>query len=120
MGAVSKYKPETEWLTPERCYITELANSAYDETCSIALARVSPGVVTQLHSVSGAIERYVILEGRGRVEIDAVDPVLVKRFDIVNIPAGVSQRIANAGKTDLVFLAIRTPRFKPDRYRRLE
>ena len=120
MGAVSTYKPETEWLTPERCYITQLANSADDESCSIALTRVSPGVVTQLHSVTGAIERYVILEGQGRVEIDGEAPVLVKRFDVVNITASVSQRIANAGDRDLLFLAICTPRFKPDRYRSLE
>jgi mannose-6-phosphate isomerase-like protein (cupin superfamily) len=77
-------------------------------------------VVTKLHSVTGAMERYVILEGQGRVEIDGADPVLVKRLDVVNIPAGVSQRIANTGGSDLLFLAICTPRFKPDRYRSSE
>jgi hypothetical protein len=42
MGAISKYKPETEWLMPERCYITALANSADDENRSIALAASAP------------------------------------------------------------------------------
>jgi mannose-6-phosphate isomerase-like protein (cupin superfamily) len=34
----------------------------------------------------------------------------------VLIPAGVAQRIANAGDDDLVFLAICTPRFEHSAY----
>ena len=40
--------------------------------------------------------------------------------DVVIIPAGVRQRIANNGNEDLVFLAICTPRFQAENYTDLE
>src|SRR5678816_2979358 len=60
---IAKFKPETEFATPERCHIVELINLPEDADCSIARARVQPGVVTQLHSLRGVTERYVIVQG---------------------------------------------------------
>jgi mannose-6-phosphate isomerase-like protein (cupin superfamily) len=40
----------------------------------------------------------------------------VKAGDVVLIPAGKFQRIANVGKDDLVFLCICTPRFEAKHY----
>jgi mannose-6-phosphate isomerase-like protein (cupin superfamily) len=117
---ILRYAPSREFLTPERCYITELANTDSDETCSIALARVLPEVTTQLHAIEAGVERYVIVDGEGMVEVDGAAPERVKRFDVVQIPAGVSQRITNAGRGDLILLCICTPRFKPSRYLNLE
>jgi mannose-6-phosphate isomerase-like protein (cupin superfamily) len=119
-SSVLKYVPQSEFLTPERCYITELSNSDRDEACSVALARVRPGVTTQLHAIEASVERYVIVEGEGMVEIDGTAPECVRRFDIVHIPAGVSQRITNAAQEDLLLLCICTPRFKPAKYLDLE
>jgi len=113
---VSKYYPESEFYTPERCYIVELHNCEEDESCSIARARVSPGVRTQLHALRGIDERYLILEGEGSVEIGGGPHVPVTMFDTVAIPAGVSQRITNTGKSDLIFLCVCTPRFRPEAY----
>ncbi|WP_027159935.1 cupin domain-containing protein [Methylobacter luteus] len=120
METVFRFNPETEFYTDEKCFIIELLNTPDDETCSIARARVEPGITTCLHAVRGTVERYVILEGEAEVEIDGTPFVTVRPLDIVYIPTGISQRIRNTGKTDLVFLAICTPRFKPESYLDLE
>jgi|SRR6267154_5025486 len=108
--------PKRSFFTPERCYIVELENSNDDEGCSIAHARVRPGVTTQLHAAKNATERYVILEGEGKAEIGGGVPTIVRPLDVVAIPAEVSQRITNIGKTNLIFLCVCTPRFRPESY----
>lgn len=109
-----------EVYTPERCYIIELANTPDDPSASIALARVVPGVTTRWHRLAGTIERYVIIEGRGRVEVGDLAPRDVAAGDVVIIPPLCRQRIANIGKNDLAFLAICTPRFEQKNYEDLE
>ncbi|QJD30540.1 cupin domain-containing protein [Methylococcus geothermalis] len=105
-----------EYYFDERCYITEWWNSPADDDVSIAQARVEAGVTTRLHRLRNVTERYLILQGEGRVEIGALEPEVVGPGDVAVIPPGVSQRIANTGNTDLVFLAICTPRFTPEIY----
>lgn len=117
---LSRFRPETEFTTPERCHIVEVHNLAADEDCSIARARVEPGVTTALHLLTGTVERYVILEGEGLVEVAGDPPAPVRALDVVCIPADATQRITNTGTTDLVFLCVCTPRFRPEAYRALE
>ena len=109
-----------EVYTPERCYIIELANTPDDPDASIALARVVPGITTRWHRLVGTIERYVIIEGRGRVEVGDLPPREVAAGDVVIIPALCRQRITNIGKQDLTFLAICTPRFQQNNYEDVE
>ena len=109
-----------EYYTDERCDILELSNSADDPAVSIARARVAPRVTTRWHRLRGTTERYVILEGRGSVEIGELAPQLVQPGDVVVIPPLCRQRIVNVGETDLLFLAICTPRFRPENYEDLE
>jgi mannose-6-phosphate isomerase-like protein (cupin superfamily) len=59
----------------------------------------------------------VILEGKGRAEVGDEQPREVGPGDVVLILPSCRQRIANIGDTDLVFLAICTPRFVPEAYR---
>jgi mannose-6-phosphate isomerase-like protein (cupin superfamily) len=113
---VRRMNPGAEFYTPEKCYIIELSNTPDDQDASIARARVEAGVTTRWHRVVGTRERYVILEGRGRVEIGSLPPQDVGPGDVVLIPPSCRQRIANTGRGDLVFLAICTPRFRPDAY----
>jgi len=108
--------PAAEVLTEERCHILELSNSPGDPQMSIARARVEPGVTTRWHRVLDTLERYVILDGVGRMEIGDYPPQEVQAGDVVMIPPSVRQRIANVGEGDLVFLAICTPRFMPGAY----
>jgi mannose-6-phosphate isomerase-like protein (cupin superfamily) len=111
--------PPEEVLTSEGCYILELSNSADDPAVSIARARVTPGVTTRWHRVLDTTERYVIIEGSGRVEVGDVSPRDVRPGDVVFIPPSIRQRITNTGARDLIFLAICTPRFTPGAYEEL-
>jgi mannose-6-phosphate isomerase-like protein (cupin superfamily) len=109
-----------EFHTSEGCYIAALSNSVEDPDVSIARARVAPGVTTRWHRLAGTVERYVILEGRGRVELGDLAPAEVAAGDVVLIPPMCRQRITNTGSRDLVFLAICTPRFSIDTYEEIE
>ena len=110
---------EGEVWTSERCFIREVHNQPEDPFMSIARARVPVDVTTALHALDGVEERYVIQEGRGLVEV-AGRSWTVRAGDVVRIPPGEAQRIANSGVDDLVFLCICTPRFRPEVYRDLE
>ena len=110
----------SEYATPERCSILELSNDADDPELSVARARVAPGVTTAWHSLEGIAERYVIQSGAGRVEVGEMGACEVACGDVVRIPPGVRQRIANTGAEDLIFLALCTPRFRPECYKDLE
>lgn len=110
----------------EGCWIQEWSNHPDDPECSIARARVPAGARTRWHRLHETTERYVVLEGRGRVEIAprpdfegvadaAVEQTEIGPGDVVVIPAGAGQRV-QAHDADLVFLAICTPRFVPARY----
>ena len=110
---IVKAKSLTEYLTHERCHLYENLSS---ERVSIARARVKPGVTTVAHHLEGTDEIYVITKGRGRIYIGNLTPTDVTAGDVVAIPAGTSQRIANVGKADLVFYCVCTPRFTADCY----
>jgi mannose-6-phosphate isomerase-like protein (cupin superfamily) len=109
-----------EYPTDELCHILETWNRNDDTAVSVARARVEPGTTTRLHRLHGIAERYLILEGTGRVEVGSLAPGLVARGDMVYIPPGCPQRITNTGDTDLVFLAVCTPRFIPEAYEDIE
>jgi hypothetical protein len=61
--------PGVEVFIDEGCHILELSNDDSDPALSIARARVEPGVTTKWHRLRDTVERYVILDGMGRVEI---------------------------------------------------
>ena len=105
-----------EYYFKEGCFILELSNSPDDPDLSIARARVRPGVTTRLHRLQGITERYVILDGEGVVTVDGLAGRPVGPGDVVIIPPASSQQIFNSGATDLVFLAVCTPRFVPENY----
>ena len=109
-----------EFETDERCHIIEVANDTGDEQLSIARARVEPGMTTAWHRLDGISERYLIISGQGLVEVDELEPTIVAAGDVVRIPAGAAQRIANTGDDQLIFYALCTPRFEAQAYVNLE
>lgn len=119
-GCVHSPVEADEFATDERCFILESWNREDDPGLSIARARVAPGVTTRLHRLSDTIERYLILSGAGVVEVEGMAPRPVRPGDVVYIPAGSGQRIANPGTEDLVFLALCTPRFRPEVYQDMD
>jgi len=114
--AVKRINHRTEVYTPEKCYIIEMSNPDDDPDASIARARVEPGVTTRWHRLVGITERYVLLEGSALVEVGNLSPQELSVGDVVLIPPSCRQRITNLGKTDLLFLAICTPRFRTEMY----
>ena len=84
--AIKPINLSAEFYTAENCYILELSNTPDDPAASIARARVTPGVTTRWHRLVGTTERYVILEGRGRVEVGSLPPQDVSSGDVVLIP----------------------------------
>lgn len=119
-AAIRKRKPADEVLTAEKCHILELSNNPDDAEVSIARARVEPGVSTRWHRLKGVTERYLILNGTGRVEVGDLAPQEVTVGDTVLIPQMVRQRITNTGDRDLIFLAVCTPRFTWEIYEDIE
>lgn len=117
---IQHYKPDDEFYFEERCYISELSNSDNDPDVSIARARVKPGVTTRWHRLEGIVERYVILEGSGKVEVGDLAPAELGPGDTVIIPELCPQRITNTGQDDLIFLAICSPRFRAEAYLDIE
>ena len=115
--AVRRASDVVEFESAERCWILEVANDADDPACSIARARVAPGVTTEWHFLAGIAERYVIVSGRGRVEVGELPPTDVGPGDVVRIPPDVPQRITNVGAVDLIFYCVCTPRFDAAAYR---
>ena len=114
------HNPNSEFFTEELCHITELSNSPNDPEQSIARARVAPGITTCWHALIDTTERYVLISGQGIVEIGDLPPTAMNPLDVAIIPAGMRQRITNSGTTDLVFLAICTPRFRPECYQHID
>ncbi len=110
--------PQAFW-TDERCYITELCNTEALAGGSLAIARVEAGVTTQWHSLSGITETYIVIEGRGMMEVGERS-FEIGDHDQVVIPPGCPQRITNLGDGDLRFYCLCTPRFYPESYQNLE
>ena len=109
-----------EYYFAEGCFITELHNTPEDPAVSVARVRVEPGRTTRWHSLAAIRERYLVLEGSGLVEIGNQPPRQIGPGETVQIPPGCCQRITNTGATDLIFLAVCTPRFTTAAYGDLE
>jgi mannose-6-phosphate isomerase-like protein (cupin superfamily) len=107
---------EAEFPIRERCHVVELLEDAAVPDISIARCRVEPGVTTELHSLTGIDEVYVVLSGSGIMHDGRRSGQRVGAMDCVRIPAGYPQRVHNDGAEELVFLAICTDRFVPECY----
>ena len=108
---IIKQNSDDEFYTEEKCFIIDSSNSTDDDAISIACARVEPGITTKWHYLDGVDERYLIISGKGKVEIGDLEPEIVKSGDIVLIPAGLKQRITNIANIDLIFYCVCSPRF---------
>ena len=117
---IIKKNTDKEFYTDERCFIIEALNSPDEDSMSIAQARVEPGITTAWHYLYNIDERYLIIAGKGKMEVGDKAPAMVGSGDVVLIPAGTRQRITNIGDGDLIFFCICTPGFKQERYHSME
>lgn len=120
LAMIKNNEKTKEYFFEEGCYITELWNENTDDDVSIARARLAAGETTRNHALRDTIERYLILYGEGIVYVGDDEPRKVQQNDVVLIPAATSQYIKNTGNSDLLFLAICTPRFKAENYLALQ
>lgn len=111
--------PAKAYLTRERCSINPLVGGGEPGEVSIALARVSPGVTTELHRLRGTDEQYLVLRGRGRMTVGE-RAFEIAPGDVVLIPAGIAQRVEALGPADLEFYCVCSPQFRPECYEPLE
>ncbi len=109
-----------EFYTEERCHISELLNDATNPLLSMARCRVERGITTQLHALDKPEETYFIEQGCGIMDDGRGNLIEVVTGDSVKIPENLPQRIRNTGESDLIFMAICSPRFQPDCYLNLE
>ena len=116
---VSRTTDTNEFWIRERCFIREIVNTDRIPDFSLCETRVEAGITTELHSLD-VKEWYIILRGSGLMEVGGDPAFEVGPGDIVEIPAGVSQRITNTGDDDLVLQCVCVPRFYPDSYKPLE
>jgi mannose-6-phosphate isomerase-like protein (cupin superfamily) len=115
-GPLRRPDEAAEYWFHEGCHILEIINEPADPDASVARARVPAGATTRWHRLAATTERYLILSGSGEAWVGDVGPLPVAPGDLVLIPPGVRQRVRAADREDLVFLAICTPRFRPENY----
>ncbi len=79
---------------------------------SLAHATLPPGGVSLLHQLK-TTEVYYLLSGSGLMEIDGESQNVVAG-DTVYIPPFARQRISNTGTTNLDFLCLVDPAWRPE------
>ena len=72
------------------------------------ISTYQPMGYVQLHTHKVQEQIYHILEGEGLMEI-AGQRRVVRKHDVIYIPAGVEHGISNTGLTDLTFIVATTP-----------
>jgi mannose-6-phosphate isomerase-like protein (cupin superfamily) len=80
---------------------------------SLAEARLPPGAATAPHYHPQAEEIYYLLEGRGRMQIEA-EIREVAAGDAIAIPPGQRHQITNIGDQALRFLCCCAPAYEHD------
>lgn len=104
-----------EFEAGDGCLLREFFNPNKDniKACySLAHAKVVPGQHTKNHRLDTS-EVYYILRGEAVMHIDD-EAANLYPDDVVYIPPGSVQSIKNIGKTDLDFICIVDPAWKPE------
>jgi mannose-6-phosphate isomerase-like protein (cupin superfamily) len=104
-----------EIIAGDNTILKELLNPLKDKIItnySLAHAKVKPGEITFAHRLKSS-EVYYVLEGEGEMYIDN-ERERVSAGQAIYIPPNSVQRIKNTGMSDLVFLCIVDPAWKPE------
>jgi len=104
-----------EFISGDSAVLREMLNPLKEDLAlrySLAWARVLPGRITRLHRLKTS-EVYYILEGRGEMHIDE-ERREVGPGQAVYVPPHSRQRIRNTGGSDLLFLCIVDPAWRPE------
>ena len=110
-----KLKDAPEFLAGDHTRLREIMHPNHDQVAigySMAHARVESGKSSLPHQLKGS-ETYYILEGQGRMYVDA-ESIEVGKDDVFWVPPNAMQYIENTGLVDLVFLCIVEPFWQED------
>ena len=72
------------------------------------ISMYQPMAYVKVHSHKVQEQIYHVLEGEALMEIDGRSRV-VRKHDVIHLPAGVPHAISNSGLVDLVFLVVTSP-----------
>ena len=112
---VRKLKDCQEFVAEDNCLLRELLNPLKEKLelgYSFAVAKVASGNKTALHALTYS-EVYYIIKGSGIMHIDD-ESKQVESGTIIYIPPHAKQYIENTGKTDLEFICIVDPAWRPE------
>lgn len=105
----------SEFLAGDETTLRELLHPSKDHVrigYSLAHGRLTPGRKSKRHRLAGS-EVYYFLSGRGRMAVgDVVVPV--EKGSVVYVHPGETQSLENTGPTDIEFLCLVDPAWRPE------
>ena len=104
-----------EIIAGDKTQLREILNPLKDNVnirYSLAQAVVKPGDITLAHRLKSS-EVYYILEGEGEMYIDN-EIEKVASGQAIYIPPNSIQKIKNTASTDLIFICIVDPAWRPE------
>jgi len=88
---------------------TDLGKQLEASTMGARLWRLAPGQASTKHRHLETEELYVLLEGSGRVRIDADEPLTLAPLDTLLVEPGSTRQLFNDTDADQLWLAVGAP-----------
>jgi quercetin dioxygenase-like cupin family protein len=88
---------------------TDLAKQLEAKTMGARLWRLAPGQASTKHRHREEEELYVLLEGVGRVRIDAEEPLTLAPLDTLLVEPGSVRQLFNDSDADQLWLVVGAP-----------
>ena len=88
---------------------TDLAKQLEASALGARLWRLAPGQASTRHRHIQTEELYVLLEGSGRVRIDAEEPLTLAPLDSLLVEPGSTRQLFNDTEADQLWLAVGAP-----------
>lgn len=88
---------------------TDLAKQLGASTLGARLWRLAPGQASTKHRHRAQEELYVLLEGSGRVRIDAGEPLALEPMDALLVEPGSVRQLFNDTDADQLWLVVGAP-----------
>jgi len=88
---------------------TDLAKQLEASRLGGRLWRLEPGQASTRHRHRGEEELYVLLEGTGRVRIDAEEPLTLEPLDTLLVEPGSVRQLFNDTEADQLWLVVGAP-----------
>jgi quercetin dioxygenase-like cupin family protein len=88
---------------------TDLAKQLQASTMGARLWRLAPGQASTKHRHAAEEELYVLLEGSGRVRIDAEEPLTLEPMDSLLVEPASVRQLFNDTNADQLWLVVSAP-----------